>query len=260
MDTAVDLVRESPVAACKTSRKNHLLAALPTAEYDRLIPQLELVEMPLGEVLYTAGDFLQYIYFPTTSIVSLLYLLENGASAEIAVVGNEGVLGVSIFLGVESTPSRAIVQTAGQGYRLDTQHMKEELNHGGAMLHVLLRYTQALITQMAQTATCNRHHSVEHQLCRWLLLSLDRNSTTELNITEELIAHLLGISTDSVMEVLGKFQRAGLIENKHGHLRVLSKSGLQNRVCECYSLIRNEFDRLLPSLQLFTITRNNYIN
>lgn len=248
------------MTACKTSRRNHLLGALPTAEYDRLAPRLELVEMPIGKVLYAAGDVLQYIYFPTSSIVSLLYLQENGATAEIAVVGNEGVLGVSIFLGVESAPSRAIVQTAGQGYRLDVQHMKDELNHGGAMLHVLLRYTQALITQMAQTATCHRHHSMEHQLCRWLLLSLDRHSTTELNITEELIAHLLGTPAESVLEVLGKLQRAGLIESKHGHLKVLSRPGLQNRVCECYSIIRNEFDRLLPSLQLFTITKNHYIN
>jgi len=227
-------------------RKNHLLAALPDAEWQRWLPQLEAVEMPLGQVLYESGSTLNYVYFPTTSIVSLLYLLEDGASAEIAVVGNEGIVGVSLFMGGESTPSRAVVQSAGQGFRLRARVMKEEFNRAGPVLHLLLRYTQALITQMSQTAVCNRHHSLDQQLCRWLLLSLDRLQGNDLVMTQELIANMLGVRREGVTEAAGSLQAAGLIRYVRGHITVLDREGLEQRTCECYAVVKKECDRLLP--------------
>lgn len=231
-------------------KQNHLLDALPQPEFDRLMPSLELVQMKLGDALYESGGRLQHVYFPTTAIVSLLYVMEDGASAEIAVVGNEGILGISLFMGGETTPSRAVVQSAGWGYRLKAQILKHEFNLGGPMMRLLLRYTQALITQMSQTAVCNRHHSVEQQLCRWLLLSLDRLSGDELTMTQELIANMLGVRREGVTEAAGKLQRAGLIDYSRGHIKVLNRPGLESRVCECYQVVKTEFDRLLPSLHL----------
>ena len=227
-------------------RSNHLLAALPDAEWRRWLPKLEAVEMPLGEVLYESGSNLKHVYFPTTAIVSLLYVMENGASAEIAVVGNEGVVGVSLFMGGESTPSRAVVQSAGDGWRLASETIKDEFKHA-PVLHLLLRYTQALITQMAQTAVCNRHHSLDQQLCRWLLLSLDRLSGNELVMTQELIANMLGVRREGVTEGALKLQKAGLIKYSRGHIVVLDRPGLENRCCECYAVVKKEYDRLLPA-------------
>ena len=227
-------------------KKNHLLAALPDAEWQRWLPQLEWVEMPLGEVLYESGKTLEHVYFPATSIVSLLYVMENGASAEIAVVGNEGLVGISLFMGGESTPSRAVVQSAGQGFRLEAQTMKDEFNRAGPVMHLLLRYTQALITQMAQTAVCNRHHSLDQQLCRWLLLSLDRLQGTELVMTQELIANMLGVRREGVTEGALKLQEAGLIRYARGRISVLDRPGLEKRTCECYAVVKKEYDRLLP--------------
>jgi CRP-like cAMP-binding protein len=227
-------------------RKNHLLAALPEAEWQRWLPQLEAIEMPLGQVLYESGSSLSYVYFPTTSIVSLLYLLENGASAEIAVVGNEGIVGVSLFMGGETTPSRAVVQSAGHGVRLRARIMKEEFNRAGPVLHLLLRYTQALITQMSQTAVCNRHHTLDQQLCRWLLLSLDRLQGNDLVMTQELIANMLGVRREGVTEAAGSLQDAGLIRYVRGHITVLDRQGLEQRTCECYAVVKKECDRLLP--------------
>ncbi|MEM4986911.1 Crp/Fnr family transcriptional regulator [Collimonas sp. H4R21] len=227
-------------------RKNHLLAALPDAEWQRWLPQLEPVEMPLGQVLYESGSTLSYVYFPTTSIVSLLYLLENGASAEIAVVGNEGIVGVSLFMGGESTPSRAVVQSAGHGFRLRARSMIDEFNRAGPVLHLLLRYTQALITQMSQTAVCNRHHTLDQQLCRWLLLSLDRLQGNDLVMTQELIANMLGVRREGVTEAAGSLQAAGLIRYVRGHITVLDRPGLEKRTCECYAVVKKECDRLLP--------------
>jgi len=204
--------------------------------------------MPLGEALYESGGHLQHVYFPTTSIVSLLYVLEDGASAEIAVVGNEGILGIAIFMGGETTPSRAIVQSAGYGYRLNAHLLKQEFNRAGPVLHLLLRYTQALITQMTQTAVCNRHHAVEQQLCRWLLLSLDRLRSNELIMTQELIANMLGVRREGVTEAAGKLQQAGLIRYSRGRIEVLDRPGLETRVCECYSVVKKEFARLLPDV------------
>jgi CRP-like cAMP-binding protein len=232
-----------------TPRQNHLLEALPATDYQRLAPHLELIKMPLGEALCESGGRLQYVYFPTTSIISLLYVMEDGASAEIAVVGNEGLLGISLFMGGETTPSRAVVQSAGEGYRLSATLLKQEFNRAGPLMRLLLRYTQALITQMAQTAVCNRHHSVEQQLCRWLLLSLDRLSSNELTMTQELIADMLGVRREGVTEAAGKLQRAGLIEYSRGHIKVLNRPGLEKRVCECYQVVKTEFDRLLPSMR-----------
>lgn len=232
-------------------QQNHLLAALPTDIYERITPMLEFVAMPLGQALYESGGILRHVYFPTTSIVSLLYVLESGASAEIAVVGNEGILGISLFMGGETTPSRAVVQSAGFGYRLRASLLKEEFNRAGPMMHLLLRYTQALITQMTQTAVCNRHHSVEQQLCRWLLLSLDRLSANELNMTQELIANMLGVRREGVTEAAGKLQRAGLIEYSRGHIKVLDRPRLEEMVCECYQVVKTEFDRLLPDLHRY---------
>jgi len=230
-------------------KQNHLLAALPAAEYERLLPHLELVPMPLGEALYESGGRLRHVYFPTTSIISLLYVMEDGASAEIAVVGNEGILGVSLFMGGETTPSRAVVQSAGFGYRLKAQVLKEEFNRAGPVLRLLLRYTQALITQMAQTAVCNRHHSVQQQLCRWLLLSLDRLATDELTMTQELIANMLGVRREGVTEAAGELQRAGVIRYARGRITVLDRTRLEQSACECYDVVKKEFDRLLSDTQ-----------
>jgi CRP-like cAMP-binding protein len=227
-------------------QQNHLLAALPASDYERLAPHLELISLKLGEVLYEPGVRLRYVYFPTTSIVSLLYVMEDGASAEIAIVGNEGILGISLFMGGETTPSRAVVQSAGYGYRLKAQLLKDEFQRFGPMLHLLLRYTQALITQMAQTAVCNRHHSVDQQLCRWLLLSLDRLASNELSMTQELIANMLGVRREGVTEAAGKLQEAGLISYRRGRITVLDRPGLEARSCECYEVVKKELDRLLP--------------
>jgi CRP-like cAMP-binding protein len=221
---------------------------MPATAFERVSPHLELVEMPLGQVLYESGGQLEHVYFPTTCIVSLLYVLENGASAEIAVVGNEGILGISLFMGGETTPSRAVVQSAGFGYRLKAPLLKQEFNRAGPVLRLLLRYTQALITQMTQTAVCNRHHSVEQQLCRWLLLSIDRLSTDSLNMTHELIANMLGVRREGVTASAGKLQRAGLIRYNRGRIDVLDRPGLEKAVCECYAVVKAEFDRLLSDI------------
>ena len=229
-------------------KKNHLLESLPAAEWKRWEPVLELVDLPLGMVLYESGSALSHVYFPTTAIVSLLYVMENGASAEIAVVGNEGIVGVSLFMGGETTPSRAVVQSGGKGYRLSAERMKKEFNLAGPVLHLLLRYTQALLTQMAQTAVCNRHHSLDQQLCRWLLLSLDRLHGNELVMTQELIANMLGVRREGVTEGALKLQRAGLISYSRGHIKVLDRSGIESRSCECYAVVKKEYDRLLPAI------------
>ena len=226
-------------------KKNHLLASLPAGEWSRWKSQLEEVEMPLGEVLYESGATLKHVYFPTTSIVSLLYVMENGASAEIAVVGNEGIVGISLFMGGESTPSRAVVQSAGQGLRMKSQVIKKEFKQG-PVLHLLLRYTQALITQMAQTAVCNRHHTLDQQLCRWLLLSMDRLQGNELVMTQELIANMLGVRREGVTEGALKLQKAELIRYSRGRITVLDRPGLEQRSCECYAVVKKEYDRLLP--------------
>jgi len=225
---------------------NHLLRSLPPAEAQRWMPLLESVDLPLGHVLYESGAALAHVYFPTTAIVSLLYVMENGASAEIAVVGNEGIVGVSLFMGGESTPSRAVVQSAGRGFRLKASIMKKEFDRAGPVLHLLLRYTQALITQMAQTAVCNRHHTLDQQLCRWLLLSLDRLQGNQLVMTQELIANMLGVRREGVTEGALKLQLAGLISYARGHITVLDRDGLERRSCECYSVVKKEYDRLLP--------------
>jgi CRP-like cAMP-binding protein len=237
------------IASPVDHRKNLLLAALPNAELQRWQPQLEAVVMPLGQVLYESGSTLSHVYFPTTAIVSLLYVMENGASAEIAVVGNEGIVGISLFMGGESTSSRAVVQSAGNGFRLKAQMMKNEFNRAGPVLHLLLRYTQALITQMAQTAVCNRHHSLDQQLCRWLLLSLDRLQNNELIMTQELIANMLGVRREGVTEGALKLQHDGLIRYVRGRITVLDRPGLEKRTCECYAVVKKEYDRLLPMLE-----------
>jgi len=232
--------------------QNHLLATLPKPDFERIAPHLELVEMPLGDVLYESGAQLQHVYFPTTSIVSLLYVMEDGASAEIAVVGKEGILGISLFMGGETTPSRAVVQSAGYGYRLKSQILKDEFNRAGAMMRLLLRYTQSLITQMAQTAVCNRHHSVEQQLCRWLLLSLDRLDTMELKMTQELIANMLGVRREGVTEAAGNLRRDGLIRYSRGQIVVLDRARLEQAACECYAVVKKEDERLQSELSLET--------
>jgi len=226
--------------------QNSLLSALPEDARRRLFPHLESVQMPLGDVLYESGTTLHHVYFPTNSIVSLLYVMSDGASAEIAVVGREGILGIALFMGGETTPSRAIVQSAGHGFRLKSQLLKDEFNRAGPVMHLLLRYTQALITQMSQTAVCNRHHSVNQQLCRWLLMSLDRLSSNDLTMTQELIANMLGVRREGVTEAAGKLQRAGLILYNRGHITVLDRPGLEAQACECYQVVKTEFDRLLP--------------
>jgi CRP-like cAMP-binding protein len=229
--------------------QNHLLAALPTAEFERLATRLELVPLPLGEVLYEPGGQLQHAFFPTTAIVSLHYVMESGASAETAGVGNEGVVGISLFMGGDTTPSSAVVQTAGHAYRLESRLLKAEFNRGGPMQHLLLRYTQALITQVTQTAVCNRHHSVEQQLCRWLLLTLDRVATRELVMTQELVASMLGVRREAITEAAGKLKHAGLISYRRGHISVLERSGLETRVCECYAVVKKEIGRLLSDVR-----------
>jgi CRP-like cAMP-binding protein len=234
------------MASAADPRQNRLLAALPDSEWARWLPQLELVEMPLGKVLYESGRKLTHVYFPTTSIISLLYVMEDGASAEIAVVGHDGIVGISLFMGGESTTSRAVVQSAGQGFRLKATLMMQEFDRAGPVLHLLLRYTQALITQMAQTAVCNRHHSLDQQLCRWLLLSLDRLPSNELVMTQELIANMLGVRREGVTEAAGDLHKAGLIRYQRGHIKVLDRARLELRTCECYAVVKKEYDRLLP--------------
>ena len=223
-----------------------LLAALPEAERARWLPQLESVELPLGAVLYEAGNRLTHVYFPTTAIVSLICVMDNGATTEIAMVGNEGLVGVSLFMGGESTTSRAVVQSAGLGYRLTANQVMEEFNRAGPVMNLLLRYTQALITQMAQTAVCNRHHSLDQQLCRWLLLSMDRLRSNELVLTQELIAKLLGVRREGITEAAGRLHAAGLIAYRRGHVTVLDRAQLERRSCECYAVVTREYDRLLP--------------
>ena len=229
-----------------TPKQNHLLDALPAQDYARLLPDLEPIAMPLGWALYESGGHMNYVYFPTTSIVSLLNVMENGASAEIAITGNEGLIGISLFMGGESTPSRAVVQSEGNGYRLSESILKREFAMGGNLQHLALRYTQALITQMSQTAVCNRHHSVDQQLCRWLLLSLDRLPNNELRMTQELIANMLGVRREGVTEAAGHLQADGLIHYSRGKIIVLDRPKLERRVCECYAVVKKEFDRLLP--------------
>ena len=229
--------------------QNHLLAALPTEEFERLAAHLELVPMRLGDTLYEPGGQLQHVYFPTTAIVSMLYVLESGASAEIASAGNEGMLGISLFMGGNTTPSSAVVQTAGHGYRLPGKLLKEEFGRAGLMQRLLLRYTQALLTQMCQTAACNRHHSIEQQLCRWLLLTLDRLPSSELVMTQELVASALGVRREGITEAAGNLQRAGVIRYRRGHISVLDRSGLETRACECYAVVRKELTRLMDDVR-----------
>ena len=226
--------------------QNHLLAAIPDAEWKRVLPHLEAVDLALGQVLYESGSTMTHMYFPSTAIISLLYVMENGSSAEIAVVGNEGLVGVSLFMGGESTPSRAVAQSAGRGFKIEAQIMKNEFNKAGPVMHLLLRYTQALITQMAQTAVCNRHHSLDQQLCRWLLLSLDRLQGDELKMTQELISNMLGVRREGVTEAALQLQSAGIIRYSRGRITVLDRPKLELRTCECYAVVKKEYDRLLP--------------
>ena len=234
------------MSSLHSPNQNHILAALTAEDYARLLPDLELVPVPLGWAVHESGGQMGYVYFPTTSIVSLLYVMEDGASAEIAIVGNEGLVGIALFMGGETTPSRAVVQSAGHAYRLKSAVLKNEFERGGALQHLLLRYTQAMITQMAQTAVCNRHHSLEQQLCRWLLLSLDRLSSNVLIMTQELIANMLGVRREGVTEAAGTLQADGLIHYSRGKITVLDRPRLEQRVCECYAVVKKEFDRLLP--------------
>ena len=233
----------------QSPRQNLLLAALPAAELERLAPLLEPVAMPLGQMLYEPGQQLQFAYFPTTSIASLHFVTESGASAESAGVGNEGVVGIALFMGGESTPSSAVVQTAGYAYRLQGRWLKQEFGRAGPMQRLLLRYTQVLMTQMTQTAVCNRHHSVEQQLCRWLLLTLDRVPSTELTITQELIAGMLGVRREAITDAAGDLQRASIIRYRRGHISVLERSGLEARACECYVVVKKEMNRLLSDVR-----------
>ena len=238
---------KTPLRNTSSPKQNHILAALSKADYERLLPDLELVAMPLGWTLCESGGQLNYLYFPTTSIVSLLYVMENGSSGEIAVTGNEGVVGISVFMGGESATSRAVVQSDGHGYRLKASILKREFALGGELQRLALRFTQALISQMSQTAVCNRHHSLDQQLCRWLLLSLDRLPGNELVMTQELIANMLGVRREGVTEAAGNLQRDGLITYKRGHITVTNREKMEKRVCECYAVVKNEYDRLLPS-------------
>jgi CRP-like cAMP-binding protein len=233
------------MADAPTALQNHLLAALPVEVQDRLFPYLELVPMPLGHVLYESGNTLRHVYFPVDCIISLLYVMEDGASAEISVVGNEGLIGVALFMGGNSTPSRAIVQSAGNAWRLLGQRLMDEFNRHGDLLLLMLRYTQSLLTQMAQTAVCNRHHTVDQQLCRWLLLSLDRLPSNSLVMTQELIANMLGVRREGVTEAAGKLQKLGVIEYSRGHITVLDRAKLESLSCECYAVVKKETDRLL---------------
>ena len=230
------------MSALRSQVQNHLLANLPATDFERLAAHLELVTLPLGEMLYEPGGQLQYAYFPTTAIVSLHYVLESGATAESAGVGNEGVVGIALFMGGETTPSSAVVQTGGHAYRLAGPLLKQEFNRAGLMQRLLLRYTQALMTQMAQTAVCNRHHSVEQQLCRWLLLTLDRALSRELIMTQELVASMLGVRREGITEAAGNLQRAGVIRYRRGHIAVLERSALETRVCECYAVVKTGID------------------
>lgn len=230
-------------------KQNHLLAALPAAEFDALAPQLELVTLKLGDILYEPGGQLRYAYFPTTAILSLHYVMESGSSSEFAGVGNEGVVGVALFMGGNTMPSSAVVQTAGQSYRLDRHVLKSAFDSGGMLQRLMLLYTQALITQMAQTAACNRHHAVDQQLCRWLLLTLDRLPAQELVMTQELVASMLGVRREGITEAAGKLQREGVISYRRGHIAVLQRAGLETRACECYAVVKKEFDRLLPAVR-----------
>lgn len=238
------------MSAATNPRQNQLLAALPDAEFARWLPHLEPAEMPLGRVLYESGHKLKHMYFPATCIVSMLQVMENGSSAEIAVVGREGLVGVSLFMGGETTPSRAVVQSAGLAYRIKSDVMKQEFDRGGPVMRLLLRFTQALITQMAQTAVCNRHHSLDQQLCRWLLVSVDRLSSAKLVMTQELIANMLGVRREGVTEAAGRLQKAGLIRYQRGRITILDRIGLEARSCECYAVVKREYDRLLP-MKLF---------
>lgn len=246
----------SPSCSKISPSENHLLAALPVEVQDRIFPFVELVELPLGRVMYEAGDTLVYVYFPVDAIVSLLYVMESGASAEISVVGNEGLIGVSLFMGGESTSSRAVVQSAGHAYRLKATKLTEEFSRHGKLLELMLRYTQSLITQMAQTAVCNRHHSIDQQLCRWLLLSLDRLPDNHLTMTQELIANMLGVRREGVTEAAGKLQKLGVIDYHRGHITVLNRDELEALSCECYAVVKKETDRLLP----YPIPKNNVVH
>jgi CRP-like cAMP-binding protein len=230
-------------------RQNHLLESLPESDFIRIQPILELVSMPLGQVIYESGEPQGYVYFPSSALVSLLYVLGNGSTAEIAIVGNEGALGVSLYMGGETTTHQAIVQIAGYGYRIKANQLKQEFNRAGPLMNMLLLYTQALLTQMAQTAVCNRHHTIDQQLCRWLLFSLDRLKSNDIFMTQELIANMLGVRRGSVTDAAGKLQNAGLINYSRGHIRVLDRLKLEKTVCECYLVVKNEFDRLLPDMQ-----------
>ena len=229
-------------------KDNHLLAILPETEWERMAPHLVDVDMPLGQVVYESGDPVHHVYFPSTAVVSLLYVMEDGASAEIAIVGNEGLIGIVVFMGGETTSSRAVVQNAGRGYRIGARILRDEFHRGGPVQRLLLRYTQALIAQMVQTAACNRHHSIDQQLCRWLLLSLDRLPSNDLKMTQQLIANMLGLRRPRVMDAAMRLQDAELIRYSYGNIEVLDRPGLEKRVCECYGVVKREFDRLLPDL------------
>ena len=242
------LAQETPAATTRQAEQNHLFRALPREARERVFPALEFVELSLGHVLYESGDTLRHVYFPLDSIVSLLYVMADGASAEIAIVGNEGIVGIALFMGGETTPNRAVVQSAGTAYRLRGEFLKQEFARSGPLQHLLLRYTQALLTQMSQTAVCNRHHSVDQQLCRWLLLSLDRLSSNELSMTQELIANMLGVRREGVTEAAGKLQALGLIRYTRGRITVLDRPRLEAASCECYAVVKKEFDRLLPDV------------
>lgn len=248
--SSLPLKETSKMSPALQPTQNHILAALPTEVQDRLFPFLEETSMPLGKVLYEAGDKMRYVFFPTDSIVSLLYVMESGASAEISVVGNEGLVGVSLFMGGESTSSRAVVQSAGSGYRLLGQRLVDEFNRHGSLMSLVLRYTQALITQMAQTAVCNRHHTIDQQLCRWLLLSLDRLPTNHLIMTQELIANMLGVRREGVTEAAGRLQKLGVIEYRRGHIEVIDRPKLEQLSCECYGVVKRETDRLSKPVSL----------
>lgn len=227
-------------------RENHIINALPPDVFDRMEHDLEPIDLPLGKVLYESGQTFNYVYFPSDCIVSLLYVMENGAPAEIAVIGNEGIVGLALFMGGETMPNRAVVQSAGRAFRLKSAQIKHEFGLNGPLLRLLLRYMQALITQMSQTAACNRHHSLDQQLCRWLLLSLDRLAGNQLVMTQELIANMLGVRREGVTVAAGNLHRAGIIDYNRGHITILNRPALEERVCECYQVVRLEFDRLLP--------------
>jgi CRP-like cAMP-binding protein len=240
-------MRRKRITETPDPTRNLLLKGLPREVQDRLFPDLQRIELPLGKVLYESGDMLDYVYFPVDSIVSLLYVMEDGASAEISVVGNEGIIGIAVFMGGDSTPSRALVQSAGYAYRLPASRLKAEFNQDPTMRLLMLRYTQSLITQMAQTAVCNRHHTIDQQLCRWLLLSLDRLPNNQLTMTQELIANMLGVRREGVTSAAGKLQKQGIIEYARGHITVVDRPGLETLCCECYGVVKRETDRLLPS-------------